>query len=218
MKIYLDTANIEEIKRGAATGCVSGVTTNPSIISREGKSLKQCITDIAAIDQSLTILIEAVSDNRSEMVVEARELVKQLAQNVVIKLPMTTEGLATVKILSQEGIRTTVTLVFSLNQAIAASAAGADFVAPFVGRLDDINANGLGLVESIKKTFKEHDVKTQVIAASLRTPQSVSELFAAGCDIVTMPGNILESMLKHPLTEAGLKKFAEDWKKVPQGL
>lgn len=217
MNIYFDTANLDEIKKGISTGCVSGVTTNPSIISREGKSLSQCITDIANLDPELTILIEVVSENRKEIVDEARELVK-LAPNVVIKLPMTTEGLATVRLLSKEGIRTAVTLVFSLNQAIAASAAGADFVAPFVGRLDDINADGLGLVKSIKKTFNEHNSKTRVIAASLRTPQSVSELFAAGCDIVTMPGNIFESMLKHPLTDAGLRKFAEDWKKVPQNV
>ncbi|MBZ0307662.1 MAG: fructose-6-phosphate aldolase, partial [Anaerolineae bacterium] len=119
---------------------------------------------------------------------------------------------------SKEGISIAVTLVFSLNQAIAASCAGADFVAPFVGRLDDINADGCALVQSIKQTFMLQGVKTQVIAASLRTPQTVSQLFAAGCDIVTMPGNILESMLKHPLTEAGLRKFEEDWKKVPQTM
>jgi transaldolase len=214
MKIFLDTANVEEIKRGASTGCVYGVTTNPTIISRENKPLKQCIMDISTIDPGLVILIEAISAESVKMIEEARELVK-LAPNVVIKLPMTSEGLSATKILSKEGISIAVTLVFSLNQAIAASCAGADYVAPFVGRLDDMNSDGLGLVQSIKHTFKTQGVNTKVIAASIRTPQSVSQLFAAGCDIVTMPGNILESMLKHPLTEAGLRKFEEDWGKVP---
>ena len=214
MKIFLDTANINEIKKGVATGSVYGVTTNPSIISKENKPLKQCIEEIAAINPDLTVLVEAVSAETEEMIREARELVK-LAPKVVIKLPMTSSGLAATKTLAKEGISVAVTLVFSLNQAIAASCAGADYVAPFVGRLDDINADGLTLVRSIKQTFGIQGVKTQIIAASLRTPQMVAQLFAEGCDIVTMPGSILEAMLKHPLTEAGLKKFEEDWKKVP---
>jgi len=215
MEIYLDTANIEELKRGFSMGVVSGVTTNPSIISRENKSLKRCIEDIAVLDEGLTILVEAVSEKSGEMVKEALELVK-LAPKIVIKIPMTSEGLKAIKVLSEKGISTTATLVFSLNQAIAASCTGADYVAPFVGRLDDINADGISLVRAIKSTYKSQNIATRVIAASIRTPQSVSQLFEAGCDIVTMPLNILESMLKHPLTDAGLKKFEEDWKKVPK--
>jgi transaldolase len=214
MKIFLDTANINEIRKGVATGSVYGVTTNPSIICKENKSLKACVGEISAISPDLTILVEAVSTDPDEMVKEARELVK-LAPKIVVKIPMTLSGLFATKILSNEGISVAVTLVFSLNQAIAASCAGADYVAPFVGRLDDINANGLSLVKSIKNTFNIQGAKTQVIAASIRTPQSVAQLFAEGCDIVTMPVNILEAMLKHPLTESGLRKFEEDWKKVP---
>ncbi|MCL5104770.1 MAG: fructose-6-phosphate aldolase [Armatimonadetes bacterium] len=216
MKIYLDTANVGDITKGVALGCVSGVTTNPSIIARENKSFAQCIADIVAIDPNLTILVEAVSEGRDELVAEARELVKS-AGDVVIKLPMTSTGLAACKVLSSEAIRVTMTLVFSLNQAILASNAGASFVAPFVGRLDDINSDGLGLVQSIRNTFDIQGVDTRIIAASIRTPQSVADLFAAGCDIVTMPYSVLQSMIAHPLTEAGLKKFAEDWKKVPAG-
>lgn len=216
MQIYLDTANVEEIRKGVALGCVSGVTTNPSIIAREAKSFAECIADIAAIDPNLTILVEAVSATRDELVAEARDLVKA-AKTIVTKLPTNAEGLAACKVLSSEGIRVTMTLIFSLNQAVLAANAGAEYVAPFVGRLDDINSDGLGLVSSIKETFGIQGVKTKTIAASIRTPQSVAELFAAGCDIVTMPGSVLQSMVKHPLTDAGLAKFAEDWKKVPQG-
>ena len=216
MQIFLDTANAEQIARGVATGCVAGVTTNPTIIAREKKSLSRCVQDIVAVDPELVILLEAMATGVDEIVREAREL-SGLAGHVVVKLPMTAEGLSAARRLSQEGIRTTVTLVFSLNQAVAAACAGADFVAPFVGRLDDINADGLGLVRSIKQTFTTHQVKTQVIGASVRTPQMVADLFAVGCDVVTMPEGILAAMLRHPLTDAGLKKFSEDWKTVPHG-
>lgn len=215
MQIYLDTANVDDISKGVATGCIAGVTTNPTIISRENKPLRQCIADIVSIDPQLTILIEAVSAATGDMVSESRELVK-MADNVIIKLPMTANGLAAAKVLSQEGIRTTVTLVFSVNQAIAASCAGANHVAPFIGRLDDIGADGLQLVRSIKQLFRSHEVNTKVISASVRSPQSVCELFAAGSDVVTMPYGVFEKLLKHPLTESGLKKFDEDWRKVPE--
>lgn len=214
MKIFLDTANIDEIRKAYESGCVSGVTTNPTIISREGKNFNDCIKDIISIDNEMILLMEVIAKDTQEMITEALKLSK-LARNAVIKIPMTPEGLAAVKKLSEKGIKTCVTLVFSINQAIAASCAGADYVAPFVGRLDDINSSGLELVKNIKKAFDIQNVKTQIIAASLRSAQAVSDLFANGCDIVTMPGKILESMLKHPLTEAGLAKFDEDWKKVP---
>lgn len=214
MEIYLDTANPKEIARGVATGCVRGVTTNPTIIAREREPLAKCIASITSIDPMLTVLIETAEGDASTMVTEARELVK-LAPSVVVKLPMTEAGMAAVHMLTAEGIRTAVTLVFSLNQAIVASVAGADFVAPFVGRLDDFNGDGLMLVRSIRQTFSVHGVKTQVMAASLPSPGAVADLFAAGCDIVTMPGAVFEAMLRHPLTKAGLAQFAEDRKKVP---
>ena len=215
MRIFLDTANVEEIQEGAATGVVSGVTTNPTIISRENKPFAKCIDDILAIDPGLTVLVEVIAPDTTGMITEARKL-SQIADTIVVKIPMTASGIAAVKVLSQEAISTAATLVFSVNQAIAASCAGADFVAPFVGRLDDINSDGIGLVRSIKRVFEVQKVNTNVIAASIRTPQSVADLFSEGCDIVTMPGKIFHAMFNHPLTDAGLKKFMEDWRKVPE--
>jgi len=215
MKIFLDTANTEEISKGIATGIVTGVTTNPTIISRENKTFSKCIKDILSIDPALTILVEVIATKTNGMIEEAQRFGK-ISKNVVVKIPMTEQGLAAVKVLSRQGIKTTVTLVFSVNQAITAACAGTNYVAPFVGRLDDINADGVGLVKRIKTVFETQCVSTKVLAASIRTPQSVTELFSVGCDIVTMPGKILHAMIKHPLTEAGLKKFEEDWKKVPQ--
>ena len=215
MQLFLDTANVEEIKKAVATGIVSGVTTNPSIISRENKPFDKCITDILAVDPNLTVLVEVIATNIEGMIEEAREFSKTY-DNIVVKIPMTAEGMAAVKVLSQEKIQTAATLVFSLNQAIAASCAGADYVALFVGRMDDINTDGIEVVRSVKKTFEIQNAETKIIAASLRTPQKVAELFSAGCDIVTMPGKIFQAMFNHPLTEAGLKKFMEDWQKVPE--
>jgi len=214
MQIFLDTANVDEIKKGIATGIATGVTTNPSIIARENKPFDKCVEDILAIDPNLTILVEVIAADTDGMIEEAREFAK-ISENVVVKIPMTEPGLAAVKVLSQEGIKTTVTLVFSVNQAIAAACAGVDYVAPFVGRLDDINSNGVGLVAEIKSVFDAQGISTKILAASIRTPQSVTDLFAVGCDIITMPGKILHAMFNHPLTDSGLKKFMEDWKKVP---
>ena len=178
MKIFLDTANVEEIQEGAATGVVSGVTTNPTIISRENKPFAKCIDDILAIDPGLTVLVEVIAPDTKGMITEARKL-SQIADTIVVKIPMTAPGMAAVKVLSQEAISTAATLVFSVNQAITASCAN-------------------------------------VIAASIRTPQSVGDLFSEGCDIVTMPGKIFHAMFNHPLTDAGLKQFMEDWRKVPE--
>jgi transaldolase len=214
MQIFLDTAHVADIAQGAATGCITGVTTNPTIVSREGKPLRQCIRDIAAVDPGLTILVEAVSAAPDDLVAEAHRLV-ELAPSVVIKLPMGIAGLAAARRLSREGIRTTITLVFSLAQAVACSCAGADYVAPFVGRLDDINARGIDLVRSIRETFRIQGAATRIIAASVRSVQSVTELFQAGCDVVTMPYAVFQKMLEHPLTEAGLRQFEKDWKSVP---
>ncbi len=214
MNIFLDTANSEEIRKGVATGVVTGVTTNPSIIARENKPFKKCVEDILAINPDLTILLEVIATDTESINKEARELF-QFSKNIIIKIPMIEQGLASVKLLTQDGIKTTVTLVFSVNQAIAAACSGADYVAPFVGRLDDINSSGVDLVSDIRLLFDAQKINTKIIAASIRSPQTVAELFLAGCDVVTMPGTILQAMLKHPLTDSGLQKFMEDWNKVP---
>lgn len=215
MRIFLDTANAEEIAKAVATGVVTGVTTNPTIISREKMPFDLCISGILAVDPKLTILLEVVATETEGMVEEAQKLSK-ISENIVVKIPMTAPGLAAVKVLSQQSVQTAVTLVFSPNQAIAASCAGADYVAAFIGRLDDINADGVGLIRAIRKVFDTQKAQTKIIAASLRTPQTVAELFSAGSDIVTMPGRIFDAMLKHPLTDSGLEKFMNDWKLVPK--
>ena len=215
MQLFLDTANIEEIREGVTTGIVSGVTTNPSIISRENKPLGKCISDIFSVDPGLTLLVEGISMETEDMIKEAREI-SNISDNIVIKIPMTISGIAAVKALSKESIKTAVTLVFSLNQAIVASCAGANYVAPFVGRLDDINAGGVKLVKDIKKLFDIQKTKTEIIAASIRTPQAVAELFSAGCDIITLTIKIFKAMFKHSLTDLGIKQFIKDWEKVPE--
>lgn len=214
MQIFLDTANVEDIKKAAASGCLHGVTTNPTIISRESKPFSDCVKDIIKVDKNLTVLVEVSSRNTLEMVQEARAYVK-LSPNIVVKIPAIESGLAAVKILSQEKIPTTVTLVFSLNQALMASMAGASFIAPFVGRLDDIDSDGLSLIKDIRQTFRMQSIDTKIITASIRSPHLVSQLFKTGADIVTVPYKVFSVMMKHPLTDSGLKKFEEDWKKVP---
>jgi transaldolase len=216
VEIFLDTAHVADIEQGVATGCIGGVTTNPTIVSRERKPLVQCIREIAAVDPGLTILVEAVSSTPDDLVAEAHRLAS-LAPTIVVKLPMGVPGLAAARRLSREGVRTTITLVFGLAQAVACSCAGADYVAPFVGRLDDMNAHGVDLVRSIKETFRVQGAATRIIAASVRSCQTVAELYQAGCDVVTMPYAVFQRMLEHPLTEAGLRQFEKDWKSVPAG-
>jgi transaldolase len=217
MQLFIDTANVEDIARAVASGFIDGVTTNPSIISRENKSLLDCVREIRNISPELTILLEVTSRTPDDMEEEARHLTKIGGPHAVVKLPATSSGLAAVRRLRRHQIRTTVTLVFSVNQAIAASCAGADFVAPFVGRLDDIDCDGVALVRSISEVFRAQDASTKIIAASVRSPQLVSDLFRAGTDIVTMPFGVIAQMLNHPLTSQGLAKFEEDWAKVPAG-
>ena len=214
MQLYLDTANAEKISHAIETGCIRGVTTNPSIISRENKPFMECVQEIIEIDKKLTILLEVVSSETKKMVEEAKKLAK-IGDQIVIKLPATEAGLAAVFELSKIGIPTTVTLVFSINQAIASACSGATYVAPFIGRLEDISSDGIQLVNDIREVFSRHSVKTKIIAASIRSPKKVSELFLAGADIVTMPYNVFLQMLKHPLTDKGLEKFEQDWAKVP---
>ncbi|ACB86424.1 fructose-6-phosphate aldolase [Natranaerobius thermophilus] len=214
MKIFLDTANLNDIKAGVSLGVVDGVTTNPSLVAKEGVSLENRINQIAEICNG-PISAEVIADKRDEMVAEAEELTK-ISPNIVVKIPLTQDGLQATKVLSEKNINTNLTLVFSLNQAILAAKAGATYVSPFVGRVDDIGGNGMQLVEEIVTTFNQYAINTEVIAASIRHPRHVTEAARIGCDIVTIPKAVLEKMVNHPLTDKGIEKFMEDWHKNKQ--
>lgn len=214
MQLFIDSANVAEIENAVRMGFVDGVTTNPSIISRERKTLLECFRDIQRIVPDLRILVEVVSKKDTDMEAEAKEL-SAMGENVVVKLPCTSSGLAVVRRLSRLEISTTVTLVFSVTQAIAAACAGANYVAPFVGRLEDIDSDGIGMIQEIKSIFATNGTKTKIIAASVRSPRAVSELFLAGADIVTAPFRVIDQMLTHPLTQQGLEIFDHDWRTVP---
>jgi len=211
MKIFIDTANVEEIKEVATWGILDGVTTNPSLIAKEGRDLKEVINEICSIVDG-PISAEVISLEHEGMVKEALELV-QLHKNIVIKIPMTIEGLKAVKILSEKNIKTNVTLIFSSQQALLAAKAGATYVSPFVGRVDDIGAKGVQLIEEIANIFNIHGINTEIIAASIRNPIHVSECAIAGSDIATIPFGVLKMMTKHPLTDIGIEKFLADYNK-----
>ncbi|MEI5988510.1 fructose-6-phosphate aldolase [Dehalobacter restrictus] len=212
MKFFLDTANFSEIQEGAALGIVAGVTTNPSLIAKEKRNIHAVIQEIAALVEG-PVSAEVISTTYEEMLPEARELAK-LASNVVIKVPITVDGLKTVKALSAEGIKTNVTLIFSANQALLAAQAGATYVSPFVGRLDDISQDGIELVKTIADIFAIHGIDTEIIAASVRHPMHVTQAALAGAHIATVPYKVLLTLLNHPLTDAGIKRFLEDWQKA----
>ncbi|MDH3365606.1 MAG: fructose-6-phosphate aldolase [Thermoplasmata archaeon] len=214
MKIFIDTANLENIREVNSWGILDGVTTNPTLVAKEGREFSSIIMEICSIVDG-DVSAEAVSMDADGMINEARELSK-LHKNVVVKIPMTAEGLKAVKILSGEGIRTNVTLVFSPNQALLAAKAGATYVSPFVGRLDDINHTGMDLVRDIVGIFEVHGYETQVIAASIRHPLHVTEAALAGAHVATIPYDVLKKMLKHNLTDEGIRRFLEDWEKVPK--
>ncbi|MBU1158686.1 MAG: fructose-6-phosphate aldolase [Candidatus Thermoplasmatota archaeon] len=214
MKIFIDTANLEHIKEVNSWGILDGVTTNPSLIAKEGCDFKERVNAICAIVDG-PISAEAVSMDAEGMIVEARALSK-IHKNIVVKIPMTAEGLKAVKVLSKEGIRTNVTLVFSTNQALLASKAGATYVSPFIGRLDDISHTGMDLIRDIVDIFSIYDYETEVIAASIRHPVHVTEAALAGCDIATIPYDVLKKMIKHNLTDEGIRKFLKDWETVPK--
>ncbi|MDK2886500.1 MAG: transaldolase [Thermosipho sp. (in: thermotogales)] len=215
MKIFLDTANIEQIKKGVEWGIVDGVTTNPTLISKEGKPFEETIKEICQIVQG-PVSAEVISLDWQGMVKEARELSK-IDQHVVVKIPMTPDGIKAVKILSSEGIKTNVTLVFSANQALLAAKAGATYVSPFVGRLDDIANDGINLLEEIITIYANYGFETEIIAASIRHPMHVLQAAMIGVDIATVPFNVLEKMFNHSLTDVGIKKFLEDWEKYKTG-
>jgi transaldolase len=212
MKLILDTANLSEIKEAAAWGIVAGVTTNPSLVAKEGGDFKTRVIEICSIIDG-PVSAEVMSATTEEMIKEARDIAKW-HKNVVVKLPMNENGISACSKLSKEGIRCNVTLVFTPNQALLAARAGAYFVSPFVGRLDDISEDGMQLVRDIVEIFRKHELKTFVLAASIRNPVHVIEAAKAGSDYITMPFSVMKAMFKHPLTDAGIKKFNEDWQKM----
>jgi len=213
-QIFLDTADVESIRKAHSWGVIDGVTTNPTLVSRTGRSFEECIYDIVSIVEG-PISAEVVSMDTEGMVKEARELAK-IHKNINIKIPIIPEGLKAIKILSKEGIKTNATLCFSANQAILAAKAGATFVSPFIGRLDDIGQEGMDIVREMVQAFKNYDFKTKVIVASIRHPRHVIDAAKIGADIATVPFNVLEKMVKHPKTDEGVKRFLDDWKKVPK--
>ena len=214
MKLFIDTANVKEIKEANELGVICGVTTNPTLIAREGRDFKQVVSEITSIVDG-PISAEVVRLESDKMVEEALELVK-IHKSIVIKLPMTAEGLKATKILSSKGIKTNVTLIFSSAQALLAARAGATYVSPFLGRLDDIGMNGMNLIEEIADIFSKHAIETEIIAASIRTSIHVIEAARLGADIATIPYKVIMQMLKHPLTDAGIEQFLKDWESVPK--
>ena len=210
MRFFLDTANVDEIKEVAQFGLLDGVTTNPSLIAKEKQNIHSVIREICEIVEG-PVSAEVIGTTAPEMIAEGRVL-GALASNVVVKVPMTIEGLKAVHALSQDDIPTNVTLVFSANQALMAARAGAVFVSPFVGRLDDISEDGIHLVKTITDIFAIHNIDTEVIAASIRHPMHVTQAALAGAHIATVPYKVLLSLVKHPLTDAGIQRFLDDWK------
>ena len=214
MKIFVDTADLKEIEELASWGVIDGVTTNPTLVAKTGLSFKDIVNKIFDLVDG-PISLEAVSTKTKDIVKEAREL-SRIHKNVVVKIPMNEEGLKAVKQLSREGVKTNVTLVFSANQALLAAKAGATYVSPFVGRLDDIGHDGMQVVRDIVQIFRNYDIKTKVIVASVRHPLHVIEAARIGADIATVPPKVIRKMIKHSLTDVGIKRFLEDWKKVPK--
>jgi transaldolase len=213
MKFFIDTADIEEIKKAHAMGMVDGVTTNPSLVAKTGRPFADVLKDILAVVDG-PVNAEVVALDAVSMVKEGKGYA-QLHDNIVVKVPMTTEGLVAVKQLTAEGIRTNVTLIFSPNQALIAAKAGASYVSPFVGRLDDISEDGMAMVGQILEIFGNYDFETQTLVASIRHPIHVLQAARMGADVATLPFSVMQQLAHHPLTDAGLKKFLSDWEKVP---
>lgn len=214
MKIFIDTASVKEIKEAAALGLIDGVTTNPSLIAKENRPAQDLLKEICAL-VSGPVSAEVISLQKDGMLAEARQLAK-IAKNIVIKVPLIKEGLKAARALSQEGIKTNVTLCFSPAQALLAAKAGADYISPFIGRLDDMAQAGIELVESIKTIYGNYGFKTQIIVASVRNPVHVVDAALIGADIATVPFAVIEQLIKHPLTDIGIQRFLEDYKKIPR--
>jgi len=213
MKFFLDTASVKEIREGVALGVVDGITTNPSLVAKEGRPFREIVEEICRLVDG-PINLEVVGTDADTMVAEGRDLAK-IHANVVVKIPMIAEGLKAVRRLHLEGIKVNVTLCFSPNQALLAAKAGATYISPFIGRLDDISHVGMDLVRDILAIYRNYGYPTQVLAASLRHPLHVVEAAKAGAHVATMPFAVLQQLLKHPLTDIGLERFLSDWKKVP---
>ena len=211
MKFFIDTANVDEIRKANDMGVISGVTTNPSLIAKEHKDYAKTLAEIASIvDGPISGEVRATTTDAESMIREGREIAK-IHKNMVVKIPMTVEGLKAVKVLSSEGIKTNVTLIFTANQALLAARAGASYVSPFLGRLDDISTKGIDLVAEIAEMFDVAGIETEIIAASVRNPIHVTECALAGADIATVPYKVIEQMTHHPLTDAGIEKFKQDY-------
>lgn len=211
MRFFIDTANVEEIKMAEEMGIICGVTTNPSLIAKEGRDFNQVIAEIASIvDGPISGEVKATTVDAEGMIAEGREIAA-IHPNMVVKIPMTPEGLKAVKVLTAENIKTNVTLVFSAAQALLAARAGATYVSPFLGRLDDISMPGIDLIADIMEIFETHGIETEIIAASVRNPIHVIDCAKAGADIATVPYKVLEQMTKHPLTDQGIEKFKKDY-------
>ncbi len=214
MKFFIDTANVDDIRKANDMGVICGVTTNPSLIAKEGRDFKEVITEITSIvDGPISGEVKATTVDAEGMIAEGREIAK-IHPNMVVKIPMTVEGLKAVKVLSAEGIKTNVTLIFSANQALLAARAGATYVSPFLGRLDDISMSGIDLIEDVVTIFNNYGIDTEIIAASVRNTVHVTQCALAGADIATVPYKVIEQMTKHPLTDQGIEKFQKDYKAV----
>lgn len=209
MKFFIDTANLEEIKQAFELGIIAGVTTNPSLVAKENVSFPERLKEITSFITG-SVSAEVIALDAEGMVKEGRELAK-IAPNITIKVPMTPEGLKAVHIFSKEGIKTNVTLIFSANQALMAARAGASYVSPFLGRLDDIGHNGIELVSTIAEIFETHQINTEIIAASIRHPQHITDAALAGANIATVPFKVIMQLFKHPLTDKGIEQFLQDW-------
>ncbi len=214
MKFFIDTANVDDIRKANDMGVICGVTTNPSLIAKEGRDFNEVIREITTIvDGPISGEVKATTADAEGMIKEGREIAA-IHPNMVVKIPMTAEGLKAVKVLSKEGIRTNVTLIFSANQALLAARAGATYVSPFLGRLDDISTTGVTLIEDIVQIFDNYGLETEIIAASVRHPIHVTDCALAGAHIATVPYQVIEQMTKHPLTDAGIEKFKADFRAV----
>lgn len=214
MKFFIDTANVDEIRKANDMGIIYGVTTNPSLIAKEGRNFKEVIKEITSIvDGAISGEVKATTVNAEDMIKEAREIAA-IHPNMVVKIPMTAEGLKAVKVLSQEGIKTNVTLIFNATQALFAAKAGATYVSPFLGRLDDISTPGIDLIRTISEIFAVHNIETEIICASVRNPIHIIDCALAGADIATVPYKVIEQCLKHPLTDIGIEKFKKDYMAV----
>ena len=214
MKFFIDTANVDDIRKANDMGVICGVTTNPSLIAKEGRDFTEVIKEITSIvDGPISGEVKATTVDAEGMIKEGREIAA-IHPNMIVKIPMTVEGLKAVKVLSAEGIKTNITLIFSANQALLAARAGATYVSPFLGRLDDISMPGINLIEDIVQIFENYGLETEIIAASIRNTVHVTECALAGADIATVPYAVIEQMTKHPLTDQGIEKFQADYKKV----